>query len=297
MKRCLASLGATIAVVLAIGAGTAFAGSPPTLTTTTPDSSLTQTQSSSQTEKATNEVDQSATSSAVSAPGVQSNTNAPVSTGGTSCCGGGGSGDVTQSNSSTANSEAENTNNSTQGIDQQQGSNQSQSGESQGSGCCANNDPKAATSTNSPSQPSEDQSQTSRQSEKAKNDIDQNAGSQATSAPGVQSNVNAPVRVADNGDNGDVNQSNSSTANSDARTTSTSNQSIDKNEGSGKRQTSEQEGSRCCNGARNAPQRQRSWQKEKAENDIDQNESGRAKCRERVQITVDAEARGSRQGA
>ena len=286
MKRCLASLGATIAVVLAIGAGTAFAGSPPTLTTTTPDSSLTQTQSSSQTEKATNEVDQSATSSAVSAPGVQSNTNAPVSTGGTSCCGGGGSGDVTQSNSSTANSEAENTNNSTQGIDQQQGSNQSQSGESQGSGCCANNDPKAATSTNSPSQPSEDQSQTSRQSEKAKNDIDQNAGSEATSAPGVQSNVNAPVRVADNGDNGDVNQSNSSTANSEAENKNTSNQSIDQNQGSGQRQSSEQEGSSCCNGSSNDPQSQRSRQKEKAKNDVDQNAGSQATSAPGVQSNV-----------
>src|SRR2546423_8252870 len=229
MRRCLASLGATIALVLAMGAGTAFAGGLPTLpTTTTADSS--QTQSSSQTEKATNEVDQNATSNAVSAPGVQSNVNAPVSTGGTSCCDGGGSGDVTQSNSSTANSEAENTNSSTQGIDQQQGSNQSQSGESQGSGCCASNDPKAATLTNSPSQPSEGQSQTSRQSEKAKNDIDQNAGSSATSAPGVQSNVTAPVRVGSNGDNGDVNQSNSSTANSDAENQNTSPQSIDQSQ-------------------------------------------------------------------
>ena len=289
MKRCLASLGATIAVVLAIGAGTAFAGSPPTLTTTTPDSSLTQTQSSSQTEKATNEVDQSATSSAVSAPGVQSNTNAPVSTGGTSCCGGGGSGDVTQSNSSTANSEAENTNNSTQGIDQQQGSNQSQSGESQGSGCCANNDPKAATSTNSPSQPSEDQSQTSRQSEKAKNDIDQNAGSEATSAPGVQSNVNAPVRVADNGDNGDVNQSNSSTANSEAENKNHSTQWIGQDQGSHQVQSAEQEGLPCCNGKSSDPtQDQWSSQKERAKNDVDQNATSSATSAPGVQSNTNA---------
>jgi hypothetical protein len=285
MRRCLASLGATIALVLAMGAGTAFAGGLPTLpTTTTADSS--QTQSSSQTEKATNEVDQNATSNAVSAPGVQSNVNAPVSTGGTSCCDGGGSGDVTQSNSSTASSEAENTNNSTQGIDQQQGSNQSQSGESQGSGCCANNDPKAATTTNSPSQPSEGQSQTSRQSEKAKNDIDQNAGSSATSAPGVQSNVNAPVRVGSNGDNGDVNQSNSSTANSEAENKNTSDQSIDQNQGSGQQQSSEQEGSSCCNSSSSDPQSQRSSQREKAKNDVDQNAGSDATSAPGVQSNV-----------
>src|SRR2546423_1970479 len=130
MKRCLATLGATIALVLAVCAGPALAGDPPTLTTTNPDSAL-QSQSSNQGQEAKNSVDQDANSDATSAPGVQSNTNTPVSVGGTTCCGGGGSGDVNQSNDSTANSEAEDNNNSTQGITQQQGSTQSQGSENE----------------------------------------------------------------------------------------------------------------------------------------------------------------------
>ena len=168
--------------------GTALAENPPTLPTN-PESSLTQSQSSSQTENATNSVDQDASSTAISAPGVQSNVNAPVN-------GSGDSGAVTQSNSSTANSGASNQNESVQGIDQDQGSTQSQSAESQG-GCCTTK----TTSTNGPSQPSADQTQRSNQSENAKNKVDQDANSSATSAPGVQSNVNAPVRVGSNGNN------------------------------------------------------------------------------------------------
>src|SRR2546423_667194 len=220
MRRCLASLGATIALVLAMGAGTAFAGGLPTLpTTTTSDSS--QTQSSSQTEKATNDIDQNAGSSATSAPGVQSNVNAPVRVGSN-----GDNGDVNQSNSSTANSEAENKNTSDQSIDQNQGSGQQQSSEQEGSSCCDGSS-------------SDPQSQRSSQKEKAKNDIDQNAGSEATSAPGVQSNVNAPVGnpatyCCGGGDSGDVNQSNRMTTNSKAANKNDSVEGISQDQGSHK---------------------------------------------------------------
>ena len=71
-------------------------------------------------------------------------------------------------------------------------------------------------------QPSLTQSQSSTQSQDAANTIDQDATSQAISAPGVQSNVNAPVRVASDGDNGDVNQSNQSKAVSEAENNNTS---------------------------------------------------------------------------
>src|SRR2546423_15716654 len=121
MKRCLATLGATIALVLAVCAGPALAGDPPTLTTTNPDSAL-QSQSSNQGQEAKNSVDQDANSDATSAPGVQSNTNTPVSVGGTSCCSGGGSGDGKPSKDSPRHSGGENKNHSTQGKTQQQGS-------------------------------------------------------------------------------------------------------------------------------------------------------------------------------
>src|SRR2546423_547420 len=206
MKRCLATLGATIALVLAVCAGPALAGDPPTLTTTNPDSAL-QSQSSNQGQEAKNSVDQDANSDATSAPGVQSNLNAPVRVGSN-----GNNGDVNQSNGSTANAEAENNNKSSQGIDQGQNSGQTQNAEQDQSSCCnggGKGDP---------------QSQRSSQKQKAKNSVDQDANSTATSAPGVQSNVNEPVTVASNdcntvcagGDSGDVNQSNSSTANSEA---------------------------------------------------------------------------------
>jgi trimeric autotransporter adhesin len=272
MKRCLASLGATIAVVLAIGAGSAFAEGLPTVTTTTPESGLTQSQSSTQTEQATNDIDQNASSAATSAPGVQSNTNTPVYVGGS-----GGGGNVTQSNDSTANSGAVNKNDSVQGIDQDESSKQTQTAEQEG-GCCADHTtPTTAFAPDGQSQSSLDQSQRSKQSEKAKNDIDQNADSTATSAPGVQSNVNAPVRVGSDGNNGDVNQSNSSTANSFAGNRNNSVQGIDQDERSYQRQGAEQELSGCCGGSSgDLSQRQRSYQKEKAKNDIDQNATSTA---------------------
>jgi len=284
MKRCLASLGATIAVVLAIGAGSALAEDLPTVTTTTPESGLTQSQSSSQTEQATNDIDQNATSSAVSAPGVQSNTNTPVYTGGSE-----GGGNVTQSNDSTANSGAVNKNDSVQGIDQDESSKQTQSGEQEG-GCCADHNTPAATFVpGDQSQSSLDQTQRSRQYEKARNDIDQNAGSSATSAPGVQSNVNAPVRVGSDGSNGDVNQSNSSTANSFAGNKNNSWQGIDQDESSRQSQRAEQEPSSCCDGGGGGdPQSQRSYQKEKAKNDIDQNAGSAATSAPGVQTNVNA---------
>jgi hypothetical protein len=284
MRRCLASLGATIAVVLAIGAGSAFAEDLPTVTTTTPESGLTQSQSSTQTEKATNDIDQNASSSATSAPGVQSNTNTPVSVGGS-----GGDGNVTQSNDSTANSGAVNKNNSVQGIDQDESSKQTQTAEQEGGGCCTDHNTPAATFVpGDQSQSSLDQTQRSKQYEKARNDIDQNADSTATSAPGVQSNVNAPVRVGSDGNNGDVNQSNSSTANSFAGNKNNSWQGIDQDESSKQSQRAEQEPSSCCDGGGGGgdPQSQRSYQKEQAKNDIDQNATSTATSAPGVQTNV-----------
>ena len=59
--------------------------------------------------------------------------------------------------------------------------------------------------------------------------------------------MNAPVRVGSNGNNGDVNQSNSSTANSYAKNKNESAQGIDQDQSSAQRQFAEQEGSACCN--------------------------------------------------
>src|SRR5437588_12612503 len=81
----------------------------------------------------------------------------------------------------------------------------------------------------------------------------QDAGSSATSAPGVQSNVNAPVRVGSNGNNGDVNQSNGSSANSEAENNNNSTQGIDQGQSSTQGQSSDSEGSGCCNGSSNEP--------------------------------------------
>src|SRR5437588_642783 len=99
----------------------------------------------------------------------------------------------------------------------------------------------------------------------------QDANSSATSAPGVQSNVNAPVRVASNGSDGDVNQSNSSSANSEAENNNTSTQGIDQGQSSTQGQSSDSEASGCCNGSSNDPsQTQRSNQKQKANTLLDQ---------------------------
>src|SRR5205085_1280604 len=164
-----------------------------------------QRQKSRQKESAKNSVDQDANSSATSAPGVQTNVNEPVTVASNDCktvCAGGSSGNVDQSNSSTASSRASNKNESWQGIEQDQGSTQSQGAKQEGSGCCGGSSGNL------------DQSQTSKQKEKARSSVDQDANSTATSAPGVQSNVNAPVTVSDTGccsggSSGDVDQSNS----------------------------------------------------------------------------------------
>src|SRR5205085_6516212 len=107
-----------------------------------------------------------------------------------------------------------------------------------GSGCCDGSSSGDLTQT-----------QRSKQEEKARNSVDQDANSSATSAPGVQSNVNAPVRVLSDGSDGDVNQSNSSTANSSASNKNESGQGIDQGESSQQRQGAEQEGSGCCGGS------------------------------------------------
>src|SRR5437588_86128 len=232
MKRCLASLGATIALVLAICAGPALAGSLPTLPTTTSGASP-QTQRSDQVQSATNSVDQNANSDATSAPGVQSNTNAPVSTSGNSCCGGGDSGDVNQSNDSTANSEAENNNTSTQGITQGQTSGQQQGAEQGASDCCNGSPDNSG------------QPQPSKEDQKAKNDVDQNANSPATSAPATQPYATDPG--SSDGSSGDVNQSNGSTANSEAENNNNSTQGINQGQSSTQDQTGEQGGGGCCN--------------------------------------------------
>ena len=170
--------------------------------------------------------------------------NEPVTVASNDCktvCAGGSSGNVDQSNSSTANSRASNKNDSAQGIDQDQGSTQSQGAEQEGSGCC-----------NGSSSGDLSQTQESKQKEKARNSVDQDANSDATSAPGVQSNVNAPVTVSDTGccgggSSGDVNQSNSSTANSYAKNRNESFQGIDQGQTSDQSQSAEGEGSGCCN--------------------------------------------------
>src|SRR5207302_8734962 len=88
-----------------------------------------------------------------------------------------------------------------------------------------------------------------RSKQDAKNKVDHDANSSATSAPGVDSNVNAPVRVASNGSDGDVNQSNGSTANSEAENDNTSTQGIDQGQSSTQHQSADPDASGCCNGS------------------------------------------------
>src|SRR5207302_2001812 len=129
------------------------------------------------------------------------------------------------------------------------------------------------------------QSQRSSQKQDAKNGVDQNANSTATSVPGVQTNVNEPVTVASNdcntvcagGDGGNVDQSNSSSANASAENQNDSTQAIDQGQTSGQQQGSEQEGSGCCNGSSgDANQTQGSKQEQNGKNDIDQNANSSA---------------------
>ena len=156
---------------------------------------------------------------------MQSNTNAPVST--EDCK----PKDPKQSNDSTASSEAENKNVSSQSVDQGQWSGQQQDAEQEGAPCCNGSSGDLS------------QNQTNRQKEKAKNEVEQNADSTATSAPGSQTNENAPVG---GGSAGDVDQSNSSTANSEAENRNYSTQGIEQGQSSNQQQDAEQEGARCC---------------------------------------------------
>src|SRR5438034_1382713 len=139
MKGCIRTLVVSLVLLLAVGVGTARAD---ILTPPSGQPSLTQSQSSTQSQDADNKIAQDATSQAISAPGVQTNVNTPVRV-----MSNGSDGDVNQSNSSVAVSEAENNNHSNQSVEQGQGNTQSQDADqrTRGSGCCDSKDGGAAT--------------------------------------------------------------------------------------------------------------------------------------------------------
>ena len=250
MRTRLSALGATLLLALGAGVGTAHAsGLVPE-----PVSPSTQTQESNQTQDATNTVEQTANSTAVSATGTQTNQNggsipapAPVAAvvpDGTT----GGSGDVEQSNSSGADSSATNANHSNQSVDQDQGSAQAQT---DGSDCGCGHGGSQPTS----------QTQSSSQDQSAENTVDQEANSTAVNVTGAQTNVNAPVRILSPGDS-EVEQSNSSGAESEAGNWNHSDQGIEQDQTSGQTQDSA--------GNRGGAQDQQSTQNQSGENKVDQ---------------------------
>jgi hypothetical protein len=169
----LSVLGAGLLIGLAT-AGTAVAN----------DQLLGQLLTSSQTQTGSNSVSQDAASSAISVPIGQININAPIRV-----ASDGDNGSVEQSNDSTASSSASNESWGIQGVDQGQWSGQVQDGGAK-----------------------VEQDQGASQSQAASNRVTQHATSTAVSIPIVQVNVNAPVRVASDGDDGSVRQSNRSSA-------------------------------------------------------------------------------------
>jgi hypothetical protein len=257
MKRKLSALGATLVLAMVGGVGTAYA--VPVPIPNPPEHG--QAQDSSQSQEATNKVEQDANSTAVNFTGAQSNVNgatpvapAPIA----SAVPGGhpsGGGDVNQSNSSGASSEAKNENTSTQSVDQRQGSAQTQAG-----GPVAVN-PCGCKSMDG------GQSQSSDQNQYGKNKVDQDANSTAVNTTLIQSNVNAPVRVLSPGDS-EVNQSNESGAASSASNRNASNQSISQGQGSTQAQTSGGHGS--------GGQSQSSTQNQGGENKVEQNANSTA---------------------
>ena len=176
MQRCLAALGVVLALVLAAGFGTARAGDP--------------AQTLSQTQSATNSVDQNAQAGALS---VNASPNVAVLN----------AGSVDQSSTSSADATAANENNhSTQTVDQSQSADQTTAD----SFCCGRYL----------------DGQSTEQSQSASNSVDQNAQAGAVS-------VNASPNVAVL-NKGDVTQSSSSDASGKASNTNSSTQSIEQSQ-------------------------------------------------------------------
>lgn len=205
------------------GTQTASGGSP----------TFEQGQTSNQSQEASNSVDQNASSTAISKPGPQVNVNLPIRV-----LSPGSDGNVEQSNSSSADSSASNTSYAKQGIEQEQSSTQAQDGtQSAGCGCKGGG-----------SSPSFGQDQDSDQSQDGTNSVTQNAESKAVSAPGAQVNVNAPLRILSPGSNGNVDQSNSSSATSSAANESKAVQLIGQGQVSSQSQDGTQKAGCCAHG-------------------------------------------------
>jgi hypothetical protein len=222
MQRTLSVLGVSLLFCLATaGTATANIGSGPLFG---------QSQTSSQSQSGSNSVSQDASSQAISAPLGQINLNAPIGV-----LSSGSNGPVTQSNSSSATSSASNESQAVQLVDQSQGSAQTQDG-SQTTGCCE---------TGGSGSPTFDQEQTSNQSQSGSNAVSQNAESKTVSEPGAQVNVNLPIRILSDGSNGNVDQSNRSSATSSASNESKAIQIVDQTQGSSQTQRGEQSVG-CC---------------------------------------------------
>ncbi len=153
---------------------------------------------------------QDASSEATSTQDHPSNVNIPVR-----IYSDGNNGSVTQSNNSTAVSAAGNKNKTDQSVEQGSGGDMSAPVRSTcGGGCGSQGGPAVQDAT-----------------QKAYND--QTADSTATSTQDHASNVNIPVRIYSDGNDGDVSQSNSSTAISAAGNKNHTDQSIGQSAGSG----------------------------------------------------------------
>jgi hypothetical protein len=84
------------------------------------------------------------------------------------------------------------------------------------------------------------QSQTSSQGQNGTNSVSQDASSKAISAPLAQINLNAPISLLSSGNNGPVDQSNSSSATSSASNDSAAIQAVDQSQGSDQTQDGKQ---------------------------------------------------------
>ena len=266
MRRTLSVLGASLLLCLAT-AGIASAndlGTGPLFD---------QSQTSSQSQNGTNSVSQDASSKAISAPLGQINLNAPIS-----LLSSGNNGPVDQSNSSSATSSASNDSAAIQVVDQSQGSDQTQDGKQTAGG----------------GSPAFEQGQDSTQSQNGTNSIDQNASSTAISKPGPQVNVNVPIRILSDGNNGPVEQSNSSSADSSASNTSYAKQGVEQGQSSTQEQDGTQKAGCGCEGSGSSPyfgQDQSSDQSQNGSNSVSQNAESKAISKPGPQINVNAPIR------
>ena len=127
------------------------------------------------------------------------------------------------------------------------------------------------------------QSQTSSQSQNGSNSVSQDASSKAISAPLAQINLNVPISLLSPGDNGKVEQSNSSSATSSASNDSVAIQGVEQSQGSDQSQDGTQT---AGGGSPSFEQGQAADQSQNASNSVDQNASSTAVSKPGPQVNV-----------